>query len=199
MAENEQLILASSSPYRRDLLARLGLPFDCIRPEVDETARPGESPEALVVRLARAKAAVVARACPGRLVIGSDQVAVLDGQILGKPGGHEQARRQLQAASGRTVRFLTGLCLLTDQGPGECDLVPFDVRFRSLTDREIEAYLQRERPYDCAGSFKSEGLGVMLFESMTGEDPTALIGLPLIRLCAMLRAVGVDPLAPQVA
>ncbi|MFP4155428.1 MAG: Maf family protein [Halothiobacillaceae bacterium] len=199
MTDDKRLILASSSPYRRALLDRLGLPFECVKPEVDEAARPGETPEQLVLRLARAKAEAVAGSRPGSLVIGSDQVAVLGDRVLGKPGGETAARRQLAAASGQVVRFLTGLCLVAADGSTELAMVPYSVRFRSLNEAQINAYLDREQPFDCAGSFKSEGLGVALFESMEGEDPTALVGLPLIRLCSMLRAAGLDPLAQGIA
>ncbi|MFP4272903.1 MAG: Maf family protein [Halothiobacillaceae bacterium] len=199
MTDDKRLILASSSPYRRALLDRLGLPFECVKPEVDEAARPGETPEQLVLRLARAKAEAVAGSRPGSLVIGSDQVAVLGDRVLGKPGGETAARRQLAAASGQVVRFLTGLCLVAADGSTESAMVPYSVRFRSLNEAQINAYLDREQPFDCAGSFKSEGLGVALFESMEGEDPTALVGLPLIRLCSMLRAAGLDPLAQGIA
>lgn len=192
---SRQIVLASTSPYRRALLARLGLPFQIAAPEVDEGARPGEPPDALVRRLAEAKARAVAARFPGALVIGSDQVAVLEGQRLGKPGGQSRAFEQLARASGKRVEFLTGLCLL-DGASGACevDLVPFAVVFRRLRDDQIERYLSREQPYDAAGSFKSEGLGVALFERMEGEDPTALVGLPLIRLTALLARAGVDVL-----
>lgn len=190
------LVLASTSPYRRELLARLGLPFGTDAPEVDETPLPGEAPEALVRRLSEAKARVVAARHPGAVVIGSDQVAVLDGEVIGKPGSFERARAQLRRASGRTVDFLTGLAVLdTRDGRLRLEVVPFRVVFRPLSGARIEAYLRRDEPYDCAGSFRSERLGVALFERMEGEDPTALMGLPLIRLVRMLEAVGLDPLA----
>jgi septum formation protein len=240
-----RLVLASTSPYRAELLGRLGLPFERVRPEVDEAVLPGESPEALVRRLAQAKARAGAAGRADALVIGSDQVAVIDGQVLGKPGSHARAMAQLRAASGRRVTFLTGLALAdtrrageaaprggpgsaeprraepgapgaaggdapaagasaTNPGPAQpgadgtisvrTEVVPFPVRFRSLEDAEIEAYLRAEQPYDSAGAFKSEGLGIALFEALEGDDPTALVGLPLIRLCAMLRAAGLDPL-----
>lgn len=187
------LCLASTSPYRRELLQRLGLSFDVARPDCDETPLDGESPRDLVLRLARGKAASVARTHPQSLIIGSDQVAVLDQHVLGKPGETSRAVEQLRMASGQTVSFVTGLCLLdAASGADQADVVRFDVRFRELSDAEIRRYVQREQPLDCAGSFKSEGLGVSLFESMHGEDPNALIGLPLIRLCAMLRSHGFD-------
>jgi septum formation protein len=190
-----RIILASTSPFRRELLGRLGLPFEAASPEADESAVPGESPERLVQRLAEAKARAVAAAHADALIIGSDQVAVIDGEILGKPGTHEAAVDQLSRASGRRVTFLTGLCLL-DAAEGTCqvDLVPFSVLFRKLTEHQIEAYLRREQPYNCAGSFKSEGLGITLFRRLDGDDPNALIGLPLIRLVDMLATAGVEVL-----
>lgn len=190
------LVLASTSPYRRELLARLGLPFGTDAPEVDETPLSGEAPEALVRRLSEAKARAVAARHPGAVIIGSDQVAVLDGEVIGKPGAFERAREQLRRASGRTVDFLTGLAVLdTRDGRLQLEVVPFRVVFRPLSEARIEAYLRRDEPYDCAGSFRSERLGVALFERMVGEDPTALMGLPLIRLVRMLEAVGLDPLS----
>lgn len=192
------LILASTSPFRRELLQRLGLPFDTAAPDADETPLAGESPEALVARLAEAKARVVARQFPDALIIGSDQVAMLDGNILGKPGDHAKAVQQLRAASGRQVDFLTGLCLLNSRS-GRCQVrvEPFSVVFRALSDAQIEHYLRHDTPYQCAGSFKSEGLGIALFERMQGNDPNALIGLPLITLTELLRNEGVDVLADQ--
>ena len=188
-----QLILASSSPYRAALLERLGLAFTCQTPGIDEAAQAGESPDPLVRRLAEAKARHVARDHGAALVIGSDQVAVLDGRIIGKPGDHAQAAAQLRAASGRRLSFLTGLCLVNAAADRTLvDVVPTTVLFRELADNEIEAYLRRERPYDCAGAFKSEGLGISLLAAIESNDPTALIGLPLIRLCEMLRAEGVE-------
>jgi septum formation protein len=189
------LILASSSPYRRELLSRLGLVFQCHSPDVDESVLAGESPDALVLRLARSKAQAVAHHHPDALIIGSDQCAELDGRILGKPGDHEAAVRQLQAASGREVVFHTGLCLLNARsGRDHVTSVPFRVRFRALDSAMIEDYLRREMPYDCAGSFKSEGLGIALFEGMEGDDPTALVGLPLIALVDMLQEEGMPVL-----
>ncbi len=191
------LVLASTSPYRRELLARLGLPFEVEAPEVDERPLPGEAPEALVRRLSEAKARAVAARRPGAVVVGSDQVAVLDGEVMGKPGGPERAREQLRRASGRAVDFLTGLAVLdTRDGRLRLEVVPFRVVFRPLDEARIEAYLRRDAPWNCAGSFRSERLGVALFERMEGGDPTALMGLPLIRLVRMLEAVGLDPLAP---
>jgi len=185
------IILASSSPYRRDLLGRLGLDFTTSSPDIDETALPGELPDALVRRLAEQKARAVGKDRTG-LIIGSDQVATLDGEILGKPGNHENATSQLGKLSGKQVTFHTGLCLLdTHNDATQVDEVPFTVHFRRLTTGQIERYLENERPYNCAGSFKSEGLGITLFEKLQGDDPTALIGLPLIRLTAMLEKAGV--------
>lgn len=186
------LVLASTSPFRKELLQRLGLSFETASPETDETALPGESPEQLVRRLAEAKARAVAGQFPDALIIGSDQVAVLDGAILGKPGEHARAVEQLSAASGRTVTFQTGLCLYNSRNDrAQVDVVPFAVDFRQLSAEQIDNYLRREQPYNCAGSFKSEGLGISLFRSLRGDDPNALIGLPLIRLIDMLQAEGV--------
>ncbi|WP_374342410.1 Maf family nucleotide pyrophosphatase [Azonexus sp.] len=187
----QKLILASTSPYRRELLGRLGLPFDIANPRVDETPLPGEAPESLALRLAEAKARAVAADHPDALIIGSDQVATVDGEIYGKPGSHDNAVAQLRTLSGRTVNFFTALCVL-DARSGEADVrgVPTLVGFRELTDNEIENYLRREPAYNCAGSAKSEGLGVALLSSMRGDDPTALVGLPLIALCDMLRRHG---------
>jgi len=191
-----QLVLASTSPFRRTLLERLGLPFETAAPEADESPLENETPSALVARLAEAKARAIAPQFSDALIIGSDQVAVLDGQILGKPGNHQTAVQQLQAASSRQVDFLTGLCLLNTQTQNcHVKVVPFSVVFRSLSDSQIEQYLLKEKPYNCAGSFKSEGLGISLFEKMLGDDPNALIGLPLIELITMLSDEGVDVLA----
>lgn len=186
------IVLASSSPFRRELLERLRLPFETASPQLDEAPIAGESPSALVQRLALAKARALAAAYPDALIIGSDQCAVIGGRILGKPGDHVTARRQLALASGRRVSFHTGLCLLdaATDAP-QVDEVLYHVDFRSLSEDRIERYLGRERPYHCAGSFKSEGLGIALFQRMAGEDPTALIGLPLIRLTTMLESAGV--------
>lgn len=188
------LLLASSSPYRRELLDRLQLPFTWQSPSIDETRREDETAIDLVRRLAEEKARALAERYTDHLIIGSDQVAVLgDGQILGKPHDLERAQKQLRAASGSSVTFLTGLALLNSQS-GRCqvDCVPFTVHFRSLSDTQILRYLQREQPFDCAGSFKSEGLGISLFRSTEGEDASSLIGLPLIRLVDMLINEGVD-------
>ncbi len=185
------LVLASTSPFRRQLLEKLGLAFATAAPDIDESRHAGESPEALVTRLAEEKARAVAGQFPESLIIGSDQVACLDNQVLGKPGDHSTAVAQLQQASGREVVFLTGMCLF-NSASGSVQVVcePFRVQFRPLEPEQIEAYLQREQPYNCAGSFKSEGLGVTLFERLQGDDPNSLIGLPLIRLCSMLREEG---------
>lgn len=190
-----ELILASTSPYRQGLLQRLGLAFHCQPPQVDETPREEETPEALATRLALAKARAVAADHPAALVIGSDQVAAVGGRLLGKPGGFDVARTQLRACSGRSVHFYTGLALVCAGRDLQLQHVePFCVHFRTLRDAEIDNYLAREEPYDCAGSFKVEGLGISLFRSLEGADPTALEGLPLIALCRLLRAAGLDPL-----
>lgn len=186
------ILLASTSASRRELLARLGLAFECLAPGSDETPLPHETPAALVKRLAAVKANAVAQQHPESLVIGGDQVAVLDGRILGKPGEHARAVRQLTALSGRTATFHTGLCVqhaATGRQLLHVDVT--EVHFRKLTAQEIERYLQAERPYACAGSFKSEGLGISLFERIDSQDPTALVGLPLITLCRFLRELGV--------
>lgn len=186
------LVLASTSPFRRELLARLGLPFAVSAPAIDEKALPGEDATGLVARLAEQKARAVAPLWPTALIIGSDQVAVLDGDIIGKPGDHPRAVAQLRRASGQAVTFYTGLCLLDSRnGQYQLAVEPFRVIFRTLTSEMIEAYLHREQPYQCAGSFKSEGLGIALFERLEGDDPTSLVGLPLIRLTRMLEAAGV--------
>ncbi len=187
----ERLILASTSKYREMLLQRLDLAFDCISPGTDETALEGESPNVLVSRLASQKARAVASKFPTAAVIGSDQVAVLNGEILGKPGNHQAAIEQLRSCSGQTVEFLTAVSVQhVTNAFNESYTDVTRVCFRSLMETEIESYLRREKPYDCAGSFKSESLGVTLFENITSTDPTALIGLPLIRTAAMLRRVG---------
>lgn len=189
------LILASSSPYRRLLLEKLTLPFQCAAPHVDESPHPGESPEALALRLAESKAKALAGEFPGHLIIGSDQVACIDGRLLGKPGGREAAIGQLQLASGKTARFLTALYLWhsgEQRGLGELDTTT--VHFRPLSRRQIENYVDREKPYDCAGGFKSESLGIALFQGIDSDDPNALIGLPLIRLVSLLQQFGVSVL-----
>jgi len=190
-----KIILASSSPFRKALLQRLQLNFDALSPDIDETAQNGELPEELVARLSLMKAREVAKSHPDALIIGSDQVAILDGKILNKPGNHQRATEQLQAASGKRVSFLTGLSLLDSRdGSRQIEVIPFTVEFRQLDNAVIEAYLQREQPYNCAGSFKSEGLGIALLERLDGDDPTALVGLPLIQLSRMLERAGVSVL-----
>ena len=185
-----RLLLASTSPYRRELLSRLRIPFDVARPEVDETPSPGEMPLALAQRLAAAKAATIAMREGNAWVIGSDQVAELDGQPLGKPGGRDQALDQLAAMSGRSVAFRTALCVM-HRDLGRFDAVDTTVvRFRSLAGDEIARYVDAEQPFDCAGSFKSEGLGIALFEAIETTDPTALVGLPLIATARLLRLAG---------
>jgi septum formation protein len=191
------IVLASSSPYRRTLLERLGLEFSCVAPAVDERPLAGETPRRTAARLAELKARSVAARSGDALVIGSDQVAVMDGRPLGKPGGRAANVAQLVAASGRWVDFLTSVCLLN---PGrdsrQLAVVLYSVEFRPLSRPQIEYYVDRERPFDCAGGFKAEGLGIALFRRMRGEDPTALIGLPLIRLSRMLEEEGVELLSP---
>lgn len=189
--QQRPLVLGSTSRYRRELLQRLSLAFDVAAPDVDETPEPGETPRALALRLALAKALAVARQHPSAIVIGSDQVADLAGEPLGKPGNHERAVQQLRRMRGHTVVFQTAVavvCLAT--GFEQVDLAPVEVKFRDLSDAEIERYLRAERPYDCAGSAKSEGLGIALLDAIHSDDPTALVGLPLIRTCRMLRAAG---------
>lgn len=191
-APNRPVVLGSTSVYRRELMARLRIPFDVAAPDVDETPLPGETPQALARRLALAKARAVAARYPQAAVIGSDQVADLDGEPLGKPGTHARAVQQLQRMRGRTVVFQTAVAVVClDSGFEQSDIAPVRVRFRDLSDDEIEAYLRAETPYDCAGSAKSEGLGITLLASIDNDDPTALVGLPLIRTCQMLRAAGV--------
>ncbi len=190
--QQRTLVLASTSPFRKALLQRLGVAFETLSPEVDETALENESPQAMVKRLAEAKARAGETDYPKALIIGSDQVAVCEDDILGKPGNHENARRQLARLAGHRVSFLTGVCLFDSaSGSVNIDLVPYHVTFRRLTDQQIDRYLRTEQPYNCAGSFKSEGLGISLFQSMQGEDPTALIGLPLIRLVGWLNEAGI--------
>ncbi len=190
------LILGSTSRYRRELLARLRLPFDVAAPAVDETPRPGEAPAALALRLALAKGREVAARHPEAVVIGADQVCDLDGEPLGKPGTHERAVAQLTRLSGRTAVFQTALAVLRPAtGYEQALLAPVRVRFRVLSAAEIEHYLRLEQPYDCAGSAKCETLGIALLEAIDSDDPTALVGLPLIRTAALLREAGLDPLA----
>ncbi|TCC02096.1 septum formation inhibitor Maf [Kosakonia quasisacchari] len=190
-----QIILASTSPYRRALLDKIGLPFECAAPQTNETPHAGESPRHLVLRLAQEKAQSLAQKYPQHLIIGSDQVCVLDGEITGKSHTEENARQQLMKASGNIVTFYTGLALFnsaTGHLQTECD--PFDVHFRHLSEQEIDDYVRKERPLNCAGSFKSEGLGIALFERLEGRDPNTLVGLPLIALCQMLRREHCNPL-----
>lgn len=189
----QQLILASTSPFRSELLRRLQLPFDTAAPDIDESALPNELPAATAQRLAQAKAQTVAKQFPDALIIGSDQVAACDEQRLGKPGTRQNARQQLMLMSGNKIIFHTGLCVLNSAtGHTQVQCIPTYVRFRDLTDVEIEAYLDKEDALNCAGSAKSEGLGVSLLRYQRGDDPTALIGLPLIALCDMLRSAGVQ-------
>lgn len=195
---SRRLILGSTSPYRRELLARLRLPFEVVSPEVDETPQPGEAPPQLACRLALAKARAVAARAPAAVVIGSDQVADLGGEPLGKPGTHERAVAQLRRMRGRTVIFQTAVAVVCrDTGFEQVELAPVRVHFRDLADAEIESYLRAETPYDCAGSAKSEGLGIALLESIENDDPTALVGLPLIRTARLLRAAGLPLLQAQ--
>jgi len=194
-ARPESLVLGSTSPYRRLLLERLGLPFVVAAPGVDEFPRPGEPPHGLAVRLAGLKAEAVARQHPDAWVIGSDQVAALDDEVLGKPGTIETACQQLAMSSGRVVTFHTAVRLMQGStGRQESHVDITRVKFRVLSDREIVRYVERDRPLDCAGSFRSEGLGITLFERLETEDPTALVGLPLIWLAGALRRAGLDPL-----
>jgi septum formation protein len=187
------LILGSTSRYRRELLARLRVPFDVVSPDVDETPLTGEAPQALAARLALAKAKAVAALHPQAVVIGSDQVADLNGEPLGKPGTHERAVRQLQRMRGQTVVFQTAVSVVCQESHFEqTELAQIKVHFRNLSDTEIEAYLRAEEPYDCAGSAKSEGLGIALLDAIDNDDPTALIGLPMIRTARLLRAAGID-------
>jgi 7-methyl-GTP pyrophosphatase len=190
---HRRLVLGSTSRYRRELLARLRLPFEVDAPDVDETPLPGELPAATALRLSEAKARAVAARYEDALVIGSDQVADCDGHAISKPGDRANAQRELRALSGRTIVFHTGIALV-DAATGRCQREMVDVVsvFRTLTDAEIDAYLDREAPYDCAGGVRSEALGIALFERITSDDPTALVGLPLIALCRMLRAEGVE-------
>ena len=190
--QQRRLILGSTSVYRKELLSRLRLNFDVASPQVDETPLPGETPLQIARRLALAKAQAVAQRHPDCIVIGSDQVADLDGLALGKPGNFERALAQLQAMRGKTVVFHTALAVVCqDSGFCQQDVAPVRVQFRNLSDAELSHYLRAEEPYDCAGSAKSEGLGIALLERIDNDDPTALVGLPLIRTAAMLRAAGI--------
>ena len=198
MSQRPTLILASSSRYRRELLERLRLPFETRSPDVDETPLVGEAPAMLAQRLALAKARAVAATHPDAVVIGSDQVAELDGVPIGKPGTHERAVAQLRSMRGRSVVFHTAVAVVrAATGHVGCALVPVTVRFRELSDAEIEHYLRTEQPYDCAGSAKCETLGIALTDSIASDDPTALVGLPLIRTSALLRAAGIDALLTE--
>ncbi|RBO82788.1 Maf family protein [Marinomonas aquiplantarum] len=200
----KNIILGSSSPYRKALLERLQLTFECLSPDINEEAHPAETPQQLVARLSIEKAEAVAKQLKEQktsadevcdIIITSDQVAVLDGVILGKPHTHQKAIQQLTKFSGRKVSFLTGLCVYNSiTNNYEYSLSQYDVHFRSLSDTEIKHYIEIEQPLDCAGSFKCEGLGVTLFEKMAGNDPNSLIGLPLIELCRLLRNQGINPL-----
>lgn len=189
------LVLASTSPYRKALLEKLGIPFVTGSPDIDETPEPGEQPQALVMRLAREKARALASGHPDSLIIGSDQVCVLDGEITGKPHHYDAAFTQLRKASGQCITFYTGLCLYNSAtGLDHTLCEPYFVHFRTLDDDEIRAYLLAETPYQCAGSFKSEGLGIALFKKLQGDDPNTLVGLPLIRLTQLLIQAGSHPL-----
>jgi len=196
MRNGRKLVLGSTSRYRRALLTRLGLPFEVAAPDVDETPLPGEVPSATALRLSEAKARAVGARFPDALVIGSDQVADCAGRAVSKPGTRDRALAELRILSGQTIVFHTGVALL-DVASGRCrrEMVDVTSTFRRLTDAEIETYLDREQPYDCAGGVKSEALGIVLFERIASDDPTALVGLPLIALSRMLRAEGLDPLA----
>jgi MAF protein len=189
---DKPLVLASSSPYRRDLLVKLGLPFAAESPEIDESPKPGESPRELVMRLSESKARALAGRYPNALIIGSDQVAVLEDRILGKPGNRENTIAQLSQCGGRKVVFHTGLCVLDSaNGKAQVDDVLFEVKFRALNREQIERYVDADRPYHSAGGFKVESRGIALFEYLRGDDPNALIGLPLIRLTEMLANAGI--------
>ena len=195
-APSPSLVLGSTSRYRRELLTRLRMPFEVDRPDVDESAMPSETPSALARRLALQKAREVASRHPDAIVIGSDQVADLDGVSIGKPGDHANALAQLRSMSGRSVVFRTAVAVVRASTGFERErVVDVTVRFRTLTDAEIERYLRAEQPYDCAGSAKSEALGIALLDAIESDDPTALVGLPLIATCALLREAGLDPLA----
>jgi len=190
-----KLILASSSRYRKELLSRLGINFNTQSPNIDESSQLSETPSQLVLRLSEAKARALVTTHPDALIIGSDQVATIDKLILTKPGNHENAVQQLTSSSGKQVIFHTGLCLFNSKSNvTQLDVITYSVTFRTLTDEQIDRYLKREQPYDCAGSFKSEGLGISLFEKMQGDDPSALMGLPLIKLITMLETEGVTVL-----
>ena len=198
MSNARRLILGSSSIYRKELLERFGVPFQCLSPDIDETPHTDEAPDALVRRLSESKAQAVAAQVVKAIVIGSDEVAILDGRILGKPGTHEGAVQQLRASSGKSVTFITGLCVLdTESGERLIDCVSVEVGFKHLDDPTIEAYLQRDKPYACAGSIRAEGAGSAILRYIKTDDPSALIGLPLIRLSDMLHTLGFDVLATK--
>ena len=198
MSNARRLILGSSSIYRKELLERFGVPFQCSSPDIDETPHTDEAPDALVRRLSESKAQAVAAQVVKAIVIGSDEVAILDGRILGKPGTHEGAVQQLRASSGKSVTFITGLCVLdTESGERQIDCVSVEVGFKHLDDPTIEAYLQRDKPYACAGSIRAEGAGSAILRYIKTDDPSALIGLPLIRLSDMLHTLGFDVLATK--
>ncbi|MEZ2574820.1 Maf family protein [Buttiauxella ferragutiae] len=190
-----QIVLASTSPYRRELLEKLGIPFTTASPQADETPIPGENARQLVVRLAQAKAQALSKEYPNHLIIGSDQVCVLEGKIVGKPHTEEKAVEQLLTARNSIVTFYTGLALY-NSASGNLQVIcePFDVHFRHLSEQEIRNYVRKEQPLQCAGSFKSEGLGITLFDRLSGKDPNTLVGLPLISLCEMLNNEGCNPL-----
>ena len=194
----QTLILGSSSPFRAELLAKLHLNFLTASPDIDESPSPNETPDQLVRRLAESKARKIADQYPDSLIIGSDQVAVLNGQVMGKPGNHLKAIEQLSAASGNTVTFMTGLALFNAAtGNMQSEVDYFEVVFRELSAEQIEFYLTTEKPYQCAGSFKSEGFGISLFKELRGQDPNSLIGLPLVRLIELLANENIDVLAQQ--
>lgn len=194
---SQKLILGSSSPYRRQLLQRLGVEFTCISPDIDESAHEDETPHQLVQRLSLKKAEAVAAQVKDALIIASDQVAILDGDIIGKPNNHENAFGQLRRASGRRLEFATGLCVYDAQSiRHKVEVADYAVYFRTLQDDEIHAYLHKDKPYNCAGSFRCESLGIALFNKMQGDDPNSLMGLPLIRLIAILKDFGLDILNP---
>jgi len=194
----KNLVLGSTSPFRKSILEKLNLPFDCAKPNIDETPQQDESPQALVERLAIEKAKAVAGQCNDALIIGSDQVAVCEGEILGKPHTFDNGVKQLTKFSNKAITFYTGLCVYNSANNTAKSLVePFVVHFNELSAAEIENYLHAEQPYNCAGSFKSEGLGICLFKKLEGDDPNTLIGLPLIKLVSLLKAHGVDVLAAQ--
>lgn len=189
----QTLILASSSVYRRELLQKLQIPFSCVSPKIDESPLENEKPHETALRLAQEKAKKIGAEYPHALIIGCDQVATLDGEQLGKPGNHQNATKQLQFMRSKEVKFHSALCLFNAAtGNMQAEVVPYLVRFRNLTDEQIENYLNKEQPYQCAGSAKSEGLGIALIERMIGDDPNALIGLPLIKLITMLQNEGVN-------